>query len=82
MKKIRIRVTQKDIDEGADCSPDFCPIALSLKRRGFGRVQVGTTGWFPTARVEYPLPSDAAYFITAFDEGHPVEPCWFTLEYR
>jgi len=35
MKSIRIVVTQKDIDNGIRSRKESCPIAQSLKRRGF-----------------------------------------------
>jgi len=82
--KVRFRVTKKDINDGKPGSCSLCPIALSMKRRGF-EVAVGVS------ILNIPSPSkDDCYsiytkpkmqsFISEFDNFIDVKPFQFTLE--
>ncbi len=83
MRKIRLRITQRDIDNGRRMSVGFCPIALSLKRRGFHEAGVGGNIWFPASSREcFPLSVQAMNFVDDFDNRLKVKPLWLTLEYR
>lgn len=75
---MRIRVTQKDIDEGVRRS-GCCPIAQSLKRRGFTDVFVGSSGRAWLGKHWVVLPPAARFFILFFDNAVTVKPFSFTL---
>ena len=85
-----IRVTADHIAEGYRRDACFCPIARAI--RGFwpgrqeGAVEVG--GYLPRfARVydagwwRAELPAAAQVFMQDFDEGSPVAPFEFTVEW-
>lgn len=89
--KLRVEVTQEDIDNGVIASPQNCPIALAVKREltaqgyhylgiivGNMQVQVLYDAYCPVAR--YNLPVEAYNFILAFDNKGTVEP--FTMELK
>lgn len=91
MSRIRITVTQEDIDTGTWRDPTRCPVAQAVRRR-IPYASVSYLKLFvPTARSmtdtkyrgEYyavDMPAKAARFTTLFDLGHPVEPFTFLLE--
>ena len=82
-----INVTQQDIDKGAPCDSESCPIALAVLRAtesdggAFGpevavgplRVEIGALG-------EFRLPPVATKFRRRFDAGERVEPFSFEIE--
>lgn len=81
-KKIRVNVTQRDIERGTPERSDICPIARAARRHeGLREAFVAQTHvelvW-PSRVVE--LPPEARVFILAFDKGHPVAPFSFDLE--
>lgn len=91
MTKIKVEVTQDDIDMGLACSASCCPIALAVKRTlrengdSFGGVFVGSKAvrvqrkeYAPS--IHYNLPVEAVDFIIAFDDGHDVKPFILELE--
>ena len=82
--KYRIRVTQKDINNGDPCEPYSCPVALALKRKfpddlvevtggELGDIQIGESNqWKASPAVNK--------FITDFDSScKSVKPFRFTL---
>lgn len=74
---MRICVTKNDIDRarsGARC----CPIACSLRRRGYPDVSVGPRMLFTAGKFAV-LPETAQAFVNAYDNGHDVKPFSFTL---
>lgn len=75
---MRVEVTQEDIDAGRKRDCYACPIALSIKRQGFGSVAV-SQGNIWVVGCEYDTPLHVEEFIKAFDEGKPVKPFAFTL---
>lgn len=88
MEKIRVNVTQRDIDEGEAKDCQQCPIARALwrvaKRRGAQKVQIGRGTWDVeftdyTKDVWGYLPDAAKAFVNAFDLGKTVQPRSFTL---
>lgn len=86
MKTVRVYVTQKDIKEGVQESPVSCPIALSLRREGCTKVDVGTNDVSfilkeERGRITYELPLRAKRFIKKFDQKGKgsVKPISFSL---
>lgn len=82
--KVRVVVTQRDINNGTRCSGKFCPIGLAVRRQGF-EFQAGPyylCGRFGDRILDIPLPSQARQFISDFDvDGrHAVKPFQFTVE--
>lgn len=88
---MKIKVTQKDIDQGQRSSTHACPIALAIRRRFprairvsvmSYRVDVHRTLLTADDRV-YTLPPDAKLFIGMFDSGgggSVVKPFTFEME--
>lgn len=87
-KEVTIDVTQPDID-GAQCRrPTRCMIAVALRRilnMAHGYVHITTRGVFITRRSDYRekafLPKLAARNLILFDDGKPVAPFKFKLEF-
>lgn len=78
---MRIYVTKEDIKNGKKKISNFCPVALSLKRRFPKRtIHVGISicciGKFK--RIE--LPNKASNFICKFDQDISTEPFSFNLK--
>jgi len=73
---MRIRVTQKNIDNGEVANCRSCPIALAIGREALvenERVRI--------YRKWYQLPKVTIEFIKAFDEGHEVmKPFEFKID--
>ena len=83
-KKIKVKVTYQDLAEGIPRSGTDCPIAISLRRQGFNVVSVSDYSVFRVSggdTVSSPLPSVATKFIHDFDDGVPVAPIEFELDY-
>lgn len=90
--RIRISVTERDIQLGKKCSCVACPIALAAGRALPGRLvevfgddlQIVRTDDLSTfgRTIEHMLhlPWKAKQFVYAFDEGKPVEPFDFTID--
>jgi hypothetical protein len=76
---IVISVTLEDIRNGKQGHGFSCPIALALRRAGFGRVAVGRSRAEINGR-NVTLPLSARYFIGGFDR-HPryVKPFSFPM---
>lgn len=80
MGRMKIQVTQEDIDQGTPSEVCACPIALAAKRVFAHReiavldivIQIGD-------RWEMALPDSAQKFIEEFDNGLPVTPFEFEL---
>lgn len=85
MKRIKICVTQDDIDKGIQGSGRYCPIALAVKRARIipdHEVSVGQIYLdFPEKKVR---PSRSAKrFIGRFDSSKPVKPfCFVARDFR
>ncbi len=81
---MKIKVTQKDIENGEPCSVNRCPIALAIRThinkrvwvRG-GSVSVMGGMW---AIHETNLPRSARRFIHRFDNGNKCESFNFMLK--
>jgi len=73
--RLRISVTQEDIDKGTSRSA-YCPVALAVKRLGYKDVHV--LGEIRADDFRFSVPLLAAKFIDRFDEGKPVYPFTFT----
>lgn len=85
-KRVLIKVTQQDIEQGKRHMCDYCPVALAAKRTlpwakvvnysgihdGAYRIQKGSK----TAH----LPEIASDWIRAFDRGDRVEPINFYVD--
>ncbi len=82
-KKVRINVTQRDIERGIRFTSYTCPIARAARRhpelKGCAvspdSLAFDNSGWVWT-----PLPEKACEFVDSFDGGRPVKPFSFTLE--
>ena len=84
---MKIKVTQKDIEEGYRGSCHDCPVALAFKREVKTAFEIGlSVGAERILHREvhewdtYTLPKRAQTFIKRFDNGKPVEP--FTFEIK
>ena len=94
MARIRVTVTQEDIDNGKQNNTMACPVALALRRvKGFERAAVASRIWAPAQPCgrsycyvyrHYPVPIRVTSFITAFDHygAAAVKPSTFYLSTR
>jgi len=87
MARIRVTVTQEDIDNGKQNNTMACPVALALRRvKGFERAAVANRIWMPALppRTQYPVPIRVTSFITAFDYygAAAVKPSTFYFSTR
>lgn len=81
--KRHVVVTQEHIDKGKRCDGVRCPIALALDPIDGISVDteeiclhgMGYSGTDPK------LPAEAVEFISAFDEGEPVQPFEFDIDW-
>jgi hypothetical protein len=81
-----VQVTQDDIDAGLPCVSNHCPVALALNRATGCEWDVqgnGCCGIRMKAKNYFSLnaPNDVAYFVEEFDDGLPVEPFEFELDW-
>jgi len=74
MKKVRIDVTQRDIERA---HAGLCPIERGAKRV-LPDPWVGTNSLFLPG-MEVSLPARAVKFVSNFDGGYPVKPFSFTV---
>lgn len=84
MSRVKISVTQDDINSGVRNACLDCPIALAIKRAGH-IAKVGSEVVYlpPNVRRAFrptSLPRSAQRFIRRFDQAKPVEPFNFFLE--
>lgn len=84
---LTVTITAQDIARGVQSDAERCPLARALKRRlkttyrpdvGISEVDLYRTS---TGRLAHkrPLPAVAMNWVTAFDDGEPVEPLTFRL---
>jgi hypothetical protein len=81
--RVKIEVTQDDIEKGKRNQCNLCPVARAVKRVAhiWG---VGSPGVYPTERMAplnsiADLPYKARTFVCRFDNALPVKPFTFTL---
>lgn len=82
-KTMLIYVTEDDIKKGQRKSSISCPIARSLKRRGFDVAVSLSTVTFHSPFVRVDLPQEAQFFVRNFDAGvrrDRLRPFRFRLE--
>src|SRR5690348_452339 len=84
MQTFQIEVTQEDIDKGLKGNCSACPIALAVNRTIPGANSTVSDMFNHVycpgvSRKNADTPDDAAWFISDFDDGKPVEPFSFTL---
>lgn len=80
--RLKINVSQRDIQKGVPTSRSKCPIARACKRHKLSSVCVDPDRvWFVFGRRYYCsfLPKKARQFTGAFDRGEKVKPFCFTL---
>lgn len=77
-KRLKVRVTAKDIEAGSRGMAFSCPVARAVKRLlGVAlRVDCQQMGWY--SGHLYELPADARDWVSDFDGGHAVKPFTFT----
>lgn len=87
MPRIKIEVTQEDIEKGKPRKSSHCPIARAIKQqcRNGTSVQVSEDGISIEHNSRYGYASDhpptrAVRFIERFDRGRPVKPFKFFHE--
>jgi hypothetical protein len=88
--KLKVTVTQSDIDAGVARECGRCPVALALARvvpAGLtvivGCISATLLSGAPTLpSFHTEIPEIARDFISAFDEGRPVEPVEFFLDFN
>ena len=81
-----LAVNRDCLVNGRRGAPDFCPIALAAKNIGLKGIAVGpgTMSFYDLTvnhneRLRANLPLEAKNFISAFDDGHDVQPFTFTV---
>lgn len=85
--KLRVTVTQEDIDNGVRTFADRCAIANAINRLFERRMTVCSFGicdnkpvtLFP-ADVLFTFPKNVLEWIERFDEGQNVEPITFEIQ--
>lgn len=80
---MKVKVTQKHIDNGNPTGATSCAISLAIKSRfWFPRFHEVITGvcFCYIDKHPYKLPYEAMTFIKNFDNGKPVKPFTFKLE--
>lgn len=85
-EKLKISITQEDIDNGLMTRLDKCPISLAVTRQtGFRAITaLGMTRTLnnPGLWNVYELDDTGKKFIQEFDKGKQVSPCEVTAEYK
>lgn len=79
---MRISVTEDHIKKGRKREPRFCPVAIAVRERlklSEYQVDVGNRIWIKDFPVE--IPHAVNRFVSDFDNGRPVEPFEFDLDY-
>lgn len=80
---MRIFVTKEDLRPLSAKEKKYysrrCPIAKSLKRRGFRNVSVAG-GYVSIGKKKVDLPAVASDFVRAFDGGRLVSPFSFSID--
>lgn len=84
-KRVRINVTQRDIDRGIPFSSWSCPVALAIRRHSQLADYFVGRNYFVKGEciiddMAIPLPEVTIRFVSDFDAGRPVKPIRFTLE--
>lgn len=81
MSKIKISVSQEDIDNGTPGDETCCPIALAVKRQypEYNEVSVEIDVLF-LDDINYLMPIEASNFVDDFDEGKSVAPLEFEID--
>lgn len=92
-RRIRVTVTQDDIDHGMALKANSCPIALALHRQGYDEACVHAWGWCPKEHSDhairgqhdgfagrYHISERAHAFVRAYDIGLKVVPSIFYLD--
>lgn len=83
MKKIKIKVTQADIDKGKRRNACECAISQAAKREYPEAKNIRTcTSWFEFDGHVFDLSAPASRFICDFDSGKPVKPQNFIFKVR
>ena len=79
MKRLTIRVTQEDIDDGERRNGEQCPIALAMSRAlGDDYVSVGDE--YVTGSVyDWELSRTARQWVRRYDDGLRVAPATFRV---
>lgn len=79
--KIKVEVTQEDINNGVRQDADNCPIACALKRL-VKNPQVEDDIEFDLNEIRYvaQLTAEASVFISKFDEGDLINVLPFSFE--
>jgi len=79
-----VKVTQEDIDSGLKSNCCECPIALAMKRissmPSVGRLYASCS--VNSVRYWGVLPLAAKEFIHLFDDGFPVKPFEFEINFE
>lgn len=78
---MKIAVTEADIEEGRPCNPQYCPVALAL-RRATGSQSVGVFRKYVRVNyVRYDMPDEMAEWIDQFDslDEFPCDPAEFEV---
>ena len=81
--RIKINVTQEDIDKGYKGCPGQCPIARAMERDGYIQPSVNCLAiffGFDDKRWIGKLTDEMADFVVLFDKGWSVQPQIFETE--
>jgi hypothetical protein len=88
--RIRVKLTQEDIDDGIPTDAEACPIATFILRHLCQqtiaptvrvRYRTATIVYRSGMMMEAELPRKATRFIDRFDDGDPVDPINFNLDF-
>ena len=79
MHNFKTTITQEDINYGMRMNGISCPIAISLKRKGFKNIHVG----LETTEIDgntYRNSIRTSKFVENFDDGKDVKPAAFIFK--
>lgn len=85
--RIKVTVTQDDINNGHSVSASACPVAKAINRACDHRLYASVTYdklylRAPTGTVGFAAPKRVHDFVIKFDKGLKVHPFSFTLNLR
>lgn len=76
---MKVKVTQKDIDNGKAKDCRTCPIAQAIRRTNPNKVIIVDRDIIYIDKKLYSTPQKASTFINLFDDGDKVKPIDFEL---
>jgi hypothetical protein len=78
--RVEFEVTQEDIDNAERQMACFCPVARSMKRKGFTAAVYALCIYPFNDSIQVAPPRSVTEFVKAYDRQDPVEPFCFALD--